>query len=90
MIATVRALESRLQLLRSSHRSILSGSKSARTSATGGSGKRQQQAGDGVREKVISGIRTLERTGDSLFRSQQVVSRNCFFECVGGGGSLVT
>ena len=89
MIATVRALESRLQLLRSSHRSILSGSKSARTSATGGSGKRQQQAGDGVREKVISGIRTLERTGDSLFRSQQVVSRNCFFEC-GGGGSLVT
>ena len=76
MIASVRALESRLRVLRSSYRSILSGGKQARTSGPGGSGiasgRRPQMAGDGVREKVISGIRTLERTGDSLYRSQQV------------------
>ena len=76
MIASVRALESRLRVLRSSYRSILSGVKQARTSGPGGSGiaggRRPQMAGDGVREKVISGIRTLERTGDSLYRSQQV------------------
>eukprot|EP00088_Acartia_fossae_P034537 TRINITY_DN35440_c0_g1_i1.p1 TRINITY_DN35440_c0_g1~~TRINITY_DN35440_c0_g1_i1.p1 ORF type:complete len:227 (+),score=47.04 TRINITY_DN35440_c0_g1_i1:104-784(+) len=77
MIASVRALQSRLTVLRNSYRSINSGSAARHSSGGGGargsgSSRRQQLAGDGVREKVISGIRTLERTGDSLYRSQQV------------------
>jgi len=80
MIATVRAFQSRLTVLRTTYRNICSasgGGGSARTSNTGGGeGVSRTGAhklpGDAVREKVISGIRSLERTGDSIHRSQQV------------------
>ena len=67
MIASVRSFRSRFALLKSSYRSV--------SRSTYGSGETSEQGrvvGDGLREKVINGVRTLERTSESIKRSQQV------------------
>lgn len=69
MLAAVRALRSRLGILQSSYRSF---KFSSRLPAVGGEGPRGKAVTDGVREKVISGVQSLERTGESIYRSQQV------------------
>jgi len=67
MLAAVRGLRSRLGILQSSYRSLKFSSR-----LTAGEGSRGRAATDGVREKVINGVQSLERTGESIYRSQQV------------------
>lgn len=67
MLASVRSFRSRLGLLRSSYRSV-----SRLSSVSGENGARGRVVGDGHREKVIAGVRSLERTGESIYRAQQV------------------
>ena len=70
MLASVRSYRSRLDMLRSSLRSTQRLSSTSGTLAGGGGGGRSRP-GDAYREKVIAGVSSLDRTGESIQRAQQ-------------------
>jgi len=71
MLASVRSYRSRLDMLRSSLRSTQRLSSTSGTLAGGGGGGRSRP-GDAYREKVIAGVSSLDRTGESIQRAQQI------------------
>jgi len=69
MLASVRSYRSRLQLLRMSYRSAM---KAGPLRGNSASKEGHFGPGDGLREKVLDGMRSLDRTGESIERAQQV------------------